>query len=189
MTQKTTNTLDTVYTFDHNLYNDTLSEFHVSPGWLLVLLTLGMLTLALVMFNFIGFALIVGAVTGFLGLQLFNVTTFGDDHIEEHYENSLRAYIDEHQDEFDDSVATWLAGHDLTRDELCGSDTVINPDTLEPITTNDTLICGTDPHSVQPGAFTLNDRDGAVVYGGEDRDRVVMSYRTPTDKRDTLQPR
>lgn len=179
MTQGTTNTLDTVYTFDYDLYNDTLSEFHMSPGWLFVFLVLGVLTIALILLEYVGLALIVGVIFAFFGMQLFNITILGTEDVDGHYDDNLRAYINEHQDEFDDSVATWLAGHNLTRDELCNSDTVINPDTLEPITTNDTLICGTDPHSVQPGAFTLNGRDGAVVYGGEDHDRVVMSYRTP----------
>lgn len=179
MTQGTTNTLDTIYTFDHDLYNDTLSTFHMSPGWLFALFALGVLAFIFLILDYIGLTLIIMAVVAFFGMQLFNITIFGTEDVDGHYEDNLRAYIDEHQDEFDDSVAAWLASYDLTKDELCSSDTVINPDTLEPITANDTLICGTDPHSVQPGAFTLNDRDGAVVYGGDDHDRVVMSYRTP----------
>lgn len=185
MAQGTTNTLDTVYTFDHDLYSDTLSQFYISPGWLLVIVLLGIFALVLILLEYISLSLIVGAVVAFLGIQMFNATILGTDDIGGHYENNLRAYIDEHQDEFDDSIATWLASYDLTTDELCSSDTVINPDTLEPITADDTLICGTDPHSVQPGAFTLNDRNGAVVFGGDDHDRVVMSYRTPTHKGDT----
>lgn len=183
MTQGTTNTLDTVYTFDYDLYNDTLSEFHMSTGWLFVILLLGILTIALILLEYSGFAFIIGAIFAFFGIQMFNITILGTEDVDGHYDDNLRAYINEHQDEFDDSIATWLAGHDLTRDELCDSDTVINPDTLEPITADDTLICGIDPHSVQSGAFTLNGRDGAVVYGGEDHDRVVMSYRTPAPQK------
>lgn len=185
MTQGSTNTLDTVYTFDHNLYNDTLDAFYMSPGWLLALLALGILAFALMMFDYLILSAIIMLAILFFVIQVFNASIGAHGNIDEHYENRLRAYIDEHQDEFDDSVATWLADHDLTRDELCSSDTVINPDTLEPITADDTLICGTDPHSVQPGAFTLSNRDGAVVYGGEDHDRIVMSYRTPAQKGNT----
>lgn len=185
MTQGSTNTLDTVYTFDHNLYNDTLDAFYISPGWLLTIFIVSVLAIAFLLFDYIVLATIAFLSVLFFGIQVFNASIGAHGNIDEHYENNLRAYIDEHQGEFNDSVATWLASHDLTRDELCNSDTVINPDTLEPITADDTLICGTEQHSVQPGAFTLNDRDGAVVYGGEDHDRVVMSYRTPAQQGDT----
>lgn len=187
MTQGTTNTLDTVYTFDHDLYNDTLNTFYMSPGWLFALFVLGVLAFIFLILDYIGLTLIIITVVTFFGMQLFNTTILSDDRIEEHYKDDLRAYIDEHHNEFNDSVAAWLASHDLTQDELCSSDTVINPDTLEPITADDTLICGTDQHSVQPGAFTLNDRGGAVVFAGDDHDRVIMSYRTPATQEGNTQ--
>ena len=179
----TTNTFDTVYEFGRNIKIDA-NPIHTS-GWALLAMLVCLVILVMLYIAYSP-ATSLFAIGIFIPVSVYAVTTlFGDlAHYNEHYNEQLRATVSDNQEAFDQSVDAWLSEHDLTRDMLCNNSTIYNPDSLKRIAKDDTLMCGTQVHSVQPGMFIINNNDKdadsdhtVTVFAGDYADRAVMMYR------------
>lgn len=170
----TVNTPDVIFEFSHGI-SDT-SVVHMGSTFVLTVICI------LVIASLICFVLDKVEVTVILllltiPLMLYDTAVFvaSKANTETHIRERLYTVVNEHQDDFDNAVNTWLNDHGLDRDELCSSRIVMDASTMEIIDTKDTLVCGRNKHNVKPGIFVLDDRDG-VVFAGENNDSVIMMY-------------
>lgn len=165
----------TIFDFNRDFYTEMLNEFGYHD-WVLILT--GFIFILLFGLYFFspklagGISLIVVMPLTLWQIHaLLDGINYGDQRVNE---NVRAAYL-EHKEEIDTGIDESLAKHDLTRDEVCNHSTVLEALDRNPIAANETLLCGNDAESAQPGMFILNNRD-AIVYMGEAEGKVLVAY-------------
>lgn len=171
----------TIFDFNRDFYTEMLNEFGYHD-WVLILT--GFIFILLFGLYFFspklagGISLIV-----VMPLTLWQIHALldGINHGDQRVNEMVRAAYMEHQEEIDKGIDDSFAKHDLTRDEVCNHSTVLEALDRNPIDTDDTLLCGVDADSAQPGMFILNDHD-AIIHVGESDGEIVVVYKPEDDK-------